>query len=364
MDFLKDVKKDLEKAGIDIGASEPPRYWFSTGNYVLNKIISGSFLKGIPQGRILCYTGPASSGKSFLAVNGMREAQKNGAHIVVLDSENALDDDFVGAIGVDPTHNYSYVPVDTLAQCKKVVSKFITGYKKEYGNDSHAPKILFVIDSLDMLITETELTHFEKGETKGDQGQRNKQQKAMLREFVQAVKRPNISMIVTSQVYRNQDKFTDETWVVSDAIQYSLSQVVLLDKLKLKDKDTRDITGIRMKCRGFKTRFTQPFQSVTLEVPYSTGMDPFNGLKDVALEMDIIQQKGAWFYFDNEKFRASDLEDGPRQKELCTSILTRCEASREKFLEADISFEDLDLSVGPTSKAKRKTKYDETKEGE
>lgn len=357
MDFLKDVKKDLEKAGIDIGASEPPRYWFSTGNYVLNKIISGSFLRGIPQGRIVCYTGPSQGGKSFLAVNAMREAQKQGAYIVNIDSENALDDDFVSAIGVDPTHDYSYVPIDTLAQCKKVVSKFITGYKKEYGNDPEAPKILFVIDSLDMLMTETELSHFEKGETKGDQGQRNKQQKAMLREFVQAVKRPNISMIVTSQVYRSQEMFTDETWVVSDAIQYSLSQVVLLDKLKLKDKITRDITGIRIKCKGFKTRFTQPFQSVTLEVPYSTGMDPFNGLLDVAVEMDVVNKSGSWYSLDTDRFQAKNF--GTVQAD----VLARCEASREKFLEADVSFEDLDLSTGQSSKAKRKTKFDETKEG-
>jgi len=135
MDFLKSVTKDLEKAGLQVGASEPPRYWFSSGNYVLNKIISGSFLKAIPQGRLLSFTGPSGAGKSFLACNAMREAQKAGAHIVVLDSENALDNDFVTSIGVDVNKNYNYVSVDTIPQVKKVVSAFITGYKKEYGND-------------------------------------------------------------------------------------------------------------------------------------------------------------------------------------------------------------------------------------
>ena len=68
MDFLKGVTKDLEKAGIDMGASQPPRYWFSTGNHVLNKIISGSFMKGIPQGRITALVGPAASGKTLLCL--------------------------------------------------------------------------------------------------------------------------------------------------------------------------------------------------------------------------------------------------------------------------------------------------------
>lgn len=352
MDFLKNTTKELEKAGIEVGASAPPRYWFSTGNYVLNKIISGSFLKGIPQGRLLCFTGPSGSGKSFLAVNAMREAQKQGAHIITIDSEHALDDDFVSAIGVDIKKGYTYVDVDTTPQAKKVISSVITGYKKEYGNDPEAPKILIVLDSLDMLMTETEQDHFNKGVSKGDQGQRSKQLKQLLRECVQAAKHPNISMIVTAQVYKNQDPLNGEgTWIVSDAIKFSLSQIVLLTKLKLRDKTTRDVEGIRMKCEGYKTRFTKPFQTVTIEVPYDTGMDPFNGLIDVAVEMDIVQQKGAWCYFGDEKWQGKILPP-----EYAGDVLAKCEANREKFLEALVGDDELDLTEGPSSKSKRKAK--------
>ena len=354
MDFLDDFNKDLKKAGIEVGASQPPRYWFSSGNYVLNKIISGSFMRAIPQGRILCYTGPSQTGKSFLAVNAMREAQKQGAHIVVIDSENALDDDFVSAIGVDVNNNYTYVSADTLAQCKKIVSAFITGYKKEYGNDPDAPKVLIVIDSLDMLMTDTEEGHFEKGVTKGDQGQRNKQQKAMLREFVQAIKRPNISMIVTAQVYKNQDMFSQDPWVVAEAIKFSLSQIVMLNKWKLKDKETKKLEGIRMTCEGYKTRFTKPFQTVTIEVPYDTGMDPFNGLLDVAKEVGVVVQKGAWYTLGEEKFQEKSMTI-----EHLEAMLVQCEAKHKKFLEALVESGDLDLTdAGPSSKSKRRAKVE------
>lgn len=353
MDFLNKVTKDLEKSGFNVGASEPPRYWFSTGNHVLNKIISGSFLRGIPQGRITCFTGPSGAGKSFLAANAMREAQKQGAHIIVLDSENALDDDFVGKIGVNTTENYTYVPVDTIPQAKKVVSAFIKAYKGEYGDDPEGPKILFVIDSLDMLTTETEQENFIKGVSKGDQGQRNKQLKAMLRELVQAVKRPNISMIVTSQVYKNQDIMNGEgVWIVSDAIKFSLSQIVMLTKLKLRDTGSKDIQGIRMKCEGYKTRFTKPYQTVTIEVPYDTGMDPYNGLLDVAKEMEIVVQKGARYTMAGEDTSWYAKDFGPR----AADVLAKCESQREKFLEALVEPEELDLSDGPSSKSKRRTK--------
>lgn len=355
LDFLNGVTKDLEKAGIEVGSSEPPRYWFSTGNYVLNKVISGSFLKGIPQGRITCFTGPSGAGKSFLAANAMREAQKQGAHIVVLDSENALDDDFVGKIGVDVTEGYTYVSVDTIAQTKKVASSIIKGYKEEYGNDPNAPKLIIFIDSLDMLMTETEQEHFDKGVSKGDQGQRSKQLKAMLRELVQAVKRPNISMVVTAQVYKNQDVMNGEgVWIVSDAIKFSLSQIVLLTKLKLKETGSREVMGIRMKCEGYKTRFAKPYQTVTIEVPYDTGMDPYNGLLDVAVGVGVCTKKGSRYCITGEDDTWYSKDFGPR----AADVLTKCEAKREKFLEALVDDTELDLSDGPSSKSKRKKKVE------
>jgi len=352
LDFLKNVTKDLEKAGLSAGEGEPPRYWFSTGNHVLNKIISGSYMRGIPQGRLTAFSGPSGAGKSFLASNAMREAQKQGAHIVVIDSENALDSDFVSAIGVDPTKGYNYFAVSTIPQVKKIVSSFLTGYAKEYGNNNpDAPKLLFVIDSLDMLMTETEEENFESGVTKGDQGQRNKQMKAMLRSFVQAIKSHNISMIVTSQVYRNQDVTNGEgVWIVSDAVKYSLSQIVLITKLKLKDKASRDVQGIRMKCEGYKTRFTKPYQTVTIEVPYESGMDPYNGLLDVAIEVGVVQQKGAWCYLgEDAKWNGKVLP--PEHAE---SILQSLEGRLDQFLEAMIDDSELDLSEAGTSARSRR----------
>ena len=354
MDFLKGAIKDLEQAGIDAGASEPPRYWYSTGNYVLNKITAGSFLRGVPQGRITCFTGPSGAGKSFLACNAMREAQKQGAHLIVLDSENALDDEFVSKIGVDTTENYTYFPVETIPQAKKVVSSVLTGYKKEYGDDPSAPQLLFVIDSLDMLMTETEDENFEKGITKGDQGQRNKQLKAMLRSFVQNIKRPNVAMIVTDGVYRNQDVMNGEgVWMVKDAVKFSLSQIIMMTKLKLKDTGSRDVKGIRMKTEGYKTRFTQPFQNVTIEVPYETGMDPYNGLLDVAVDMGLVEKKGSRYAIpgNDKTFYSKDF--GP----YAADILVKAEANTEHFLEALVEDKDLDLNDNPlSSKARRKAK--------
>lgn len=301
MDFLKDFEKEVAKLEGVTNSSEPPRYWHTFGNYVMNYIMSGNFTHGIPQGRLTGLAGPSGAGKSFVLGNIIKNAQKDGAFVFVIDSENALDNAYMESIGVDVEKNYKYKSVNTIPQVTKLVSAFMKHFTSSYGYEENAPQILIAIDSLDMLMTETETEHYGKGVTKGDQGQRNKQLKAMLRTFVQDIKNKNVSLVFTSQVYRNQDLTNGEgVWIVSDAVRYSASQIALLTKLRLKGEGAGVFEGIQMKCMGFKTRFTKPFQSITLEVPYSTGIDPFSGLLDAAVNLGVVVRTGNSFYIKDE----------------------------------------------------------------
>ena len=323
--FLKSFQKELgDMDGIGT-SSAPPRYFYTTGNFVLNRIISDSFYRGIPQGRITNLAGNSGAGKSFVGASIVKAAQDAGAMILVVDSENALDDLFMQKVGVDTDRDdYTYADVVTIANVTKVVSHFLKGYKAAFGDAEDAPQALILIDSLDMLITETEQDHYDKGVQKGDQGQKNKQLKHMLRTFTQDIKRLNVAMAVTSQVYRNQDVMNGEgVWIVSDAVRYSASQIILLTKLKLKDKQNNTVTGIRMKAEGFKTRFTKPFQTVVIEIPYDTGMSPYSGLVETGIAMGIVEKKGSrykivgseetWYAKDVEKYAESILLAGESQ---------------------------------------------------
>lgn len=356
MDFIKSFTKELDKMDGVGTSSLPPRYWYSTGNYVLNHIISGDYHKGIPQGRITDLAGPAGAGKSFIAANLVAAAQRAGASILVVDSENALDDEFMRKIGVDVDRpDYMYAGVNTIPEASKVVSAFLKGYKESVGEAEDAPQVLIVIDSLDMLMTETEMEHFEKGVTKGDQGQKNKQLKAMLRTFVQAIKQLNVAMICTSQVYKNQDILNGEgVWIVSDAVKYAASQIVLIQKRKLKDDSKGakmgDVAGVRMICEGYKTRFTKPFQKVEVEVPYETGMDPTSGLLEVAKAAGIIVQKGSWFSMagSDDKWYSRDIG------KYVDEILAGLEALDAVFLTVD----DADIDTTTETKAETKERRD------
>lgn len=342
MKFLKEFEKAIAgEEGVGDSA-EPPRYWYSTGNYCLNRIISGSFYRGIPQGRLTALVGPSGTGKSYMLGNIVTEVQKESDWSFMMDSENALDNDFMGNIGVDVNKDYIYKSVTTMPNVIKVMSEFFKGYKKEYGEDpSNGPKVFIGLDSLDMLSTESELEHFGKGESTGDQGQRAKQAKAMLRQFVQAVKPFNISMGVTAQPYQaSQAQILqgEGVWAVNQAIRFSLSQIILLKKLKLRDKE-KEIIGINMTAEGFKTRFTKPFQTVDIAIPYDTGIDPYSGLKEVLISLGVIQKSGSWMINPEtgDKFQTT-----AELNALAPGLIEKAEKLSNKFVKAGSAVEDED----------------------
>ena len=67
--FISNFTKSLKKLETVSTSMAPPSFWIDTGNLVLNKILSGSFRRGIPQGRISTLAGPSGSGKSYIAGN-------------------------------------------------------------------------------------------------------------------------------------------------------------------------------------------------------------------------------------------------------------------------------------------------------
>lgn len=363
MDFLKVFDKEVSKMETVGTSSLPPRYWYSTGNYVLNKIISGSYSKGIPQGRITDLAGPSGAGKSFISANLVAAAQRAGAYCLVIDSENALDDEFMSKIGVDTDdkQRYKYLSVTTIPEVTKLVSNFLKAYKEDQGTGADAQQVLILIDSLDMLMTETERDHFESGVTKGDQGQKNKQLKAMLRTFVQAIKHLNVAIICTSQVYKNQDLMNGEgVWIVSDAVKYAASQIILIQKRKLKDDakgaKVGDFAGVRMICEGYKTRFTKPFQKVEIEVPYETGMDELSGLKEVAVKAGVLVQRGSYLALagaEDDKFYEKDMEP------YLPKILTALDTQTRLVLDVGDVEIDTEGETKAETKARRKQKVEE-----
>jgi RecA/RadA recombinase len=288
--FLKEFRKKIEKMSNVSTAFQPPKKWYSTGNYAINRILSGSYVRGYPAGRLTALAGPSASGKSFLTCNAIREAQAEGAFILVLDSENALDPVFMKKIGVDVSPDkLQYIQVVTIQDVTAVLSDFLVGYEKEFGRyNKDALDVVIVLDSLGNLLTDGENEKFDKGVQTGDQGQSAKLKKHLLRTSVSRLARLDIPLLFTDQVYPQDVMLGDGPWAITNGVKYSTSQIGLITKLNL--KEGTDFVGIRMRVESYKSRFAKPKSKTEVEVPYSKGMNKFSGVVEL-LELDGIVTK-------------------------------------------------------------------------
>ena len=287
--FRKSITKSID--GLGIGFNDPTD-WISTGNYALNYLISGDFFKGVPLGKVTVFAGESGAGKSYIcAGNIIRHAQEQGIYVVLVDSENALDERWLLNLGVNTSEEkllkLNMAMIDDVA---KTISEFMKEYKV-MPEDSR-PKVLFVIDSLGMLLTPTDVNQFEAGEMKGDMGRKPKALTSLVRNCVNMFGSWNVGMVCTNHTYASQDMFDpDDKISGGQGFIYASSIVVAMRKLKLKtDADgnkTTTVNGIRAACKIMKTRYSKPFESVQVEIPYVTGMSPFSGL------VDLFEVKGA-----------------------------------------------------------------------
>ena len=180
----------------------------------------------------------------------------------------------------------------------KTISEFMKGYKEEHAdNREGAPKILFVIDSLGMLLTPTDVNQFEAGEMKGDLGRKPKALTALVRNCVNMFGSYNVGLIATNHTYASQDMFDpDDKISGGQGFIYASSIVIAMKKLKLKEDEDgnkiSEVRGIRAACKVMKTRYAKPFESVQVKIPYDTGMDPYSGLVDLFEKKGLLTRQG------------------------------------------------------------------------
>ncbi len=296
--FRKTLTKSID--GLSIGFNDPTD-WISTGNYALNYLISGDFNKGVPLGKVTVFAGESGSGKSFICSgNLVRHAQQQGIFVVLIDTENALDEAWLHALGVDTDDSkllkLNMAMIDDVA---KTISEFMKDYKATYAaaDENDRPKVLFIIDSLGMLLTPTDVNQFEAGDMKGDMGRKPKALTSLVRNCVNMFGSMNVGLVATNHTYASQDMFDpDDKISGGQGFIYASSIVVAMRKLKLKEDEdgnkVSEVKGIRSACKIMKTRYAKPFESVQIKIPYETGMNPYSGLVDMMEGKGLLQKDG------------------------------------------------------------------------
>ena len=147
------------------------------------------------------------------------------------------------------------------------VAKTISTFMKDYKamEEGERPKVLFVIDSLGMMLTPTDVDQFDKGDMKGDMGRKPKALTSLVRNSVNMFGSYNVGLVATNHTYASQDMFDpDDKISGGQGFIYASSIVVAMKKMKLKEdaagNKISDVRGIRAGCKVMKTRYRKTFR--------------------------------------------------------------------------------------------------------
>lgn len=326
----KNILKKNEDAIIDL---TEPKIWASSGNYVLNHILSGRFGRGYPAGRITQLFGDSGAGKSYLMAKAIAEAQREGYMVAVLDSEQAVSQDYLVKVGVniDPSMLMT-VQVQTVEQTQDMLIEVLNGVKEEQaslGNTSDL-KLMLIVDSLGMLTSAKALKNAEDNHHAADMGTKAKALTNMFNQVIQKVGVTETVCLMTNHGAMEVGvMFPQMKPKGGQSAEFVPSISLRVTKGKIKASDLAELEymydgsipkhlsalGIVSRIELYKSRFTRPFRKVQIMIPYDFGLPEYAGLFDYLKDNGIIIEGGRKGYYN------------------CTDVEFEKDFSRKQFIK-------------------------------
>lgn len=262
----------------------------------IESIPSGSILLdealgvgGYPRGRIIEIYGPESSGKTTLALHAIAEAQKKGGIAAFIDAEHALDPVYAKNLGVNTDELWVSQP-DNGEQALEIAESLVR---------SGAVDII-VIDSVAALTPQAEI--------EGDMGDAHVGLQARL--MSQALRKltGTLSKSKTILVFINQIRMkigvmfgNPETTTGGNALKFYASIRIEVRRIETIERGDDDAVGNKVRVKVVKNKVAPPFRRVELEIMFGKGLSASGSLIDAAVKCNIVDKKGAWYTYGEEK---------------------------------------------------------------
>ena len=278
--------------------------YIPSGNFLLNACLTGSLFKGYPNNRSVSIAGPSGTGKTFLVLNAIKQAQEKGYYIVFYDSENAVDKQLVEKFGIDPT-TFRYEPCNTVQEFRSSVTTIADTLIEQKTKGIEIPKIMIILDSAGNLATQKEIDDARSGSDKADMT-RAKLLKSTFRILMTKLGIIKAPFLFTNHTYMTQDLFAKQVGGGGTGPEYAASIILFLGKAKL--KEGAEQTGIIVTARPNKNRFAKPLP-IKFHLDFNKGMNPYVGLQDyISWETCGIERGKFVTEKEYEKYSDSDKE--------------------------------------------------------
>ena len=360
-DSLNKKFKDFKAAHFLNGQEETPTdltEWVSTGSSLLDLAISNRPNGGFPVGRIVELQGMEASGKSLIMAHVLANTQKKGGLAVYIDTENALSEEFLRAIGVD-VNNMLYIPLETIEDIFEAVENIIETIRKS----SKDRLVTIVIDSVSAATTKIE----QEADYEKDGWATAKaivMSKAM-RKITNTIGKQRVLLLCASQLREKMGVMFGDKYTTSGgkALGFHASCRIRLKgigKLKSGTGKTEQIIGVQTEAQVIKNRMGPPFKKAVFDVYFNSGIDDYNSWLSLMKDYGIIKQSGAYYTIVDEntgeeiRFQSKEwktmLSEDSDLKEFCykkiCDIFVMKYRDQDKIDPDEVSVDDGDLLEG------------------
>jgi RecA/RadA recombinase len=291
-DLTSKLLKGMKKRGTgntltDSEFSKIP-YYIPMESILLNLLISARWNGGVPAGRVTCFAGPKSHGKSQLAYDAAKKFQKDGGTVILIDSEFASEESALTNLGIDGD-NFLYLPLAHMQDDDKEQS--ITYQLNEISKDiEYGDKVMFIFDSMGAWISKGTVANIEKNNNA--QNMKIASEKKQLMSLItQIAGTKGIPIIVLNHSYENVGGFTGGQEVSGGGALYYPSTILLISsKSQVKIDEGGAVYGSAFRTSVYKGRLSRERAVEKWVMHYDYGILPYYGLEPYALEGGYIEE--------------------------------------------------------------------------
>lgn len=270
----------------------------------LNRALGG----GLNTGATHLFWGNPSVGKSTICFRILAEAQSKGFRPVIVDSEYSFNEEYAAKCGIN---------IEDIVVIQSTVVEDILKNLYPYLNHQEE-KHIFLFDSLSNIIRQEA---YDKPEGSKAIGLLARSQGALLQQLVNYLhKEKNIMIFVAHQTMDLSGMYAVTKAKIGNSVFHNMHNIVKLflsQSSKEMERDDRNmITSQKVAWTIEKTkqRASIGTKGEYYVLPQEAMIDKYREMLDIAIEMGIIERRGAWFFYEEEKWNGmSKIDLAPEQ---------------------------------------------------